>query len=66
MTEHGKEIADVIAAGGGVVSGGSIIGIVATTGLTAIASIFTIIWLGIRIAESETGKGWRKGLRNKK
>ncbi len=46
MTEESKQAIDVIAASTGVMS--------VAAWLPPLASIFTIIWLGIRIYESET------------
>jgi hypothetical protein len=54
MTEHGKDIVDLVAAGGGAYSGASWVGIIASNWLTPIASLFTIIWLGTRILESKS------------
>lgn len=46
MTEESKQAIDVFAASTGVMS--------VAAWLPPLASIFTIIWLGIRIYESET------------
>ena len=65
MTEQGKEIADLVAAGGGAYSGASWIGIISTNWLTPIASLFTIIWLGTRIFESKTCQDLIKRVKTK-
>ena len=46
MTEESKQVLDLAAASTGVLS--------LATWLPPVASLFTIIWLGIRIYESET------------
>ena len=46
MTEESKQAIDVIAASTGVMS--------VAAWLPPLASLFTIVWLGIRIYESET------------
>jgi hypothetical protein len=46
MTEESKQVLDLAAASTGVMS--------LATWLPPVASLFTIIWLGIRIYESET------------
>ncbi len=46
VTEETKEAVDVLAASTGIMS--------LASWLPPIASIFTIVWLGIRIYESET------------
>jgi len=46
MTNEAKEAVDVLAASTGVMS--------LAAWLPPVASVFTIIWLGIRIYESET------------
>ena len=51
--EEGKEVVDIAAASTGVMA--------LATWLPPIASVFTIIWLGIRIFESETVQGLVKG-----
>ncbi len=48
MTEEGKQVMDVVAASTGVMS--------MVAWLPPLASLFTIIWLGIRIYETETMK----------
>ena len=48
MTEEGKQVIDVVAASTGVMS--------MVAWLPPLASIFTIIWLGIRIYETDTVK----------
>ena len=48
QVESVKHIADVTAA---VVAGASLVGL-----LPSIAALFTIVWTGIRIIETETGK----------
>tara|TARA_R110002096_G_scaffold82545_1_gene192117 strand:- start:151 stop:321 length:171 start_codon:yes stop_codon:yes gene_type:complete len=48
MTQEGKQVIDVVAASTGVMS--------MVAWLPPLASIFTIIWLGIRIYETETVK----------
>jgi hypothetical protein len=48
MTEEGKQVVDVVAASTGVMS--------MVAWLPPLASIFTIIWLGIRIYETDTVK----------
>ena len=51
--EEGKEVVDIAAASTGVMA--------LATWLPPIASVFTIVWLGIRIYESETVQGLVKG-----
>ena len=51
--EEGKEVVDIAAASTGVMA--------LATWLPPIASVFTIVWLGIRIVESETVQGLVKG-----
>tara|TARA_R110001606_G_scaffold391433_2_gene559523 strand:+ start:409 stop:582 length:174 start_codon:yes stop_codon:yes gene_type:complete len=51
--EEGKEVVDIAAASTGVMA--------LATWLPPIASVFTIVWLGIRIFESETVQGLVKG-----
>ena len=46
MTQEGKQILDLAAASTGIMS--------VAAWLPPIASLFTIIWLGIRIYESDT------------
>ena len=46
MTQEGKQVLDLAAASTGVMS--------LAAWLPPVASLFTIIWLGIRIYESET------------
>lgn len=46
MTNEGKQVLDLAAASTGILS--------LATWLPPIASLFTIIWLGIRIYESDT------------
>jgi hypothetical protein len=46
MTQEGKQVLDLAAASTGIMS--------VAAWLPPIASIFTIIWLGIRIYESDT------------
>ena len=48
MTEEGKQAVDVVAASTGVMS--------MVAWLPPLASLFTIIWLGIRIYETDTVK----------
>ena len=48
MTQEGKQVIDVVAASTGVMS--------MVAWLPPLASLFTIIWLGIRIYETETVK----------
>ena len=52
MTQEGKQILDLAAASTGIMS--------VATWLPPIASLFTIVWLGIRIWESDTGQNLRK------
>jgi len=52
MTQEGKQILDLAAASTGIMS--------VATWLPPIASLFTIIWLGIRIWESDTVQNLRK------
>lgn len=51
--EEGKEVVDIAAASTGVMA--------LAAWLPPIASVFTIVWLGIRIFESETIQGLVKG-----
>jgi len=51
--EEGKEVVDIAAASTGVMA--------LATWLPPIASVFTIVWLGIRIFESETVQNLVKG-----
>lgn len=51
--EEGKEVVDIAAASTGVMA--------LAAWLPPIASVFTIVWLGIRIFESETVQGLIKG-----
>lgn len=51
--EEGKEVVDIAAASTGVMA--------LAAWLPPIASVFTIVWLGIRIYESETIQGLVKG-----
>jgi|TARA_R110000823_G_scaffold198986_1_gene330187 hypothetical protein len=51
--EEGKEVVDIAAASTGVMA--------LAAWLPPIASVFTIVWLGIRIYESETVQGLVKG-----
>jgi len=48
MTQEGKQVIDVVAASTGVMS--------VVAWLPPLASLFTIVWLGIRIYETETVK----------
>ena len=48
MTQEGKQVIDVVAASTGVMS--------MVAWLPPLASLFTIIWLGIRIYETDTVK----------
>jgi hypothetical protein len=55
MTEESKQVMDVVAASTGVMS--------LVAWLPPLASLFTIVWLGIRIYETETVKkliNWKK------
>ena len=52
MTQEGKQILDLAAASTGIMS--------VATWLPPTASLFTIIWLGIRIWESDTVQNLRK------
>ena len=52
MTQEGKQILDLAAASTGIMS--------VAAWLPPIASLFTIIWLGIRIYESDTVQNLRK------
>ena len=52
MTQEGKQILDLAAASTGVMS--------LAAWLPPLASLFTIIWLGIRIWESDTVQNLRK------
>jgi len=49
MVEESKEVIDIAAASTGVLA--------LTAWLPPVASIFTIIWLGLRIYESDTVQG---------
>ena len=57
QVEQVKHIADITAA---VVAGASLVGL-----LPSIAAIFTIVWTGIRIIETETGKRIIAWVRNR-
>jgi|TARA_R110001592_G_C13087502_1_gene743170 hypothetical protein len=46
MTEDSKQVVDVVAASTGIMS--------LATWLPPLASLFTIVWLGIRIYETDT------------
>ena len=52
MTQEGKQVLDVAAASTGVLS--------LAAWLPPLASLFTIVWLGIRIWESDTVQNLRK------
>ena len=55
MTEESKQVMDVVAASTGIMS--------LVAWLPPLASLFTIVWLGIRIYETETVKkliNWRR------
>jgi hypothetical protein len=52
MTQEGKQILDLAAASTGIMS--------VAAWLPPIASLFTIVWLGIRIWESDTVQNLRK------
>jgi hypothetical protein len=52
MTQEGKQILDLAAASTGIMS--------VAAWLPPIASLFTIIWLGLRIWESPTVQNLRK------
>jgi hypothetical protein len=52
MTQEGKQILDLAAASTGIMS--------LAAWLPPLASLFTIIWLGIRIWESDTVQNLRK------
>jgi|TARA_R110000823_G_scaffold29141_4_gene84675 hypothetical protein len=52
MVEETKEVMDIAAASTGVLA--------MAAWLPPIASIFTIIWLGLRIWESDTVQGFRR------
>ena len=52
MTQEGKQILDLAAVSTGIMS--------VATWLPPIASLFTIVWLGIRIWESDTVQNLRK------
>ena len=55
MTEESKQAVDVFAASTGILS--------LATWLPPLASLFTIVWLGIRIYETDTVKSiikWKK------
>jgi|TARA_R110001592_G_scaffold354089_1_gene653474 hypothetical protein len=56
MTEEGKQAVDVVAASTGVMS--------MVAWLPPLASLFTIIWLGIRIYETDTVKNLLIGRKN--
>jgi len=51
MVEETKEVMDIVAASTGVLA--------LTAWLPPVASLFTIVWLGLRIWESETVQGFR-------
>jgi hypothetical protein len=52
MTQEGKQVLDLAAASTGILS--------LAAWLPPLASLFTIIWLGIRIWESDTVQNLRK------
>jgi len=52
MTQEGKQILDLAAASTGIAS--------LAAWLPPLASLFTIVWLGIRIWESDTVQNLRK------
>jgi|TARA_R110000796_G_scaffold135048_1_gene251185 hypothetical protein len=52
MVEETKEVMDIAAASTGVLA--------MAAWLPPVASIFTIIWLGLRIWESDTVQGFRR------
>ena len=52
MTQEGKQVLDLAAASTGVMS--------LAAWLPPVASLFTIVWLGIRIWESDTVQKLRK------
>ena len=52
MTQEGKQVLDLAAASTGIMS--------VAAWLPPIASLFTIVWLGIRIYESDTVQNLRK------
>lgn len=52
MTQEGKQVLDLAAASTGVMS--------LAAWLPPVASLFTIVWLGIRIWESDTVQNFRK------
>jgi len=52
MTQEGKQVLDLAAASTGILS--------VAAWLPPIASLFTIIWLGLRIWESDTVQNLRK------
>jgi|TARA_Y100000361_G_C10901400_1_gene209252 hypothetical protein len=52
MTQEGKQVLDLAAASTGVMS--------LAAWLPPVASLFTIVWLGIRIWESDTVQNLRK------
>jgi hypothetical protein len=52
MTQEGKQVLDLAAASTGIMS--------LAAWLPPLASLFTIIWLGIRIWESDTVQNLRK------
>jgi hypothetical protein len=52
MTQEGKQILDLAAASTGIMS--------LAAWLPPLASLFTIVWLGIRIWESDTVQNLRK------
>lgn len=57
MTTDNKEAIDILAGGVGIMSWANV--------LPNIAAIFTIIWLGIRIIESDTSKQTYKFLKRR-
>jgi len=52
MTQEGKQVLDLAAASTGILS--------MAAWLPPLASLFTIVWLGIRIWESDTVQNLRK------
>jgi hypothetical protein len=52
MTQEGKQVLDLAAASTGILS--------LAAWLPPLASLFTIVWLGIRIWESDTVQNLRK------
>jgi hypothetical protein len=52
MTQEGKQVLDLAAASTGIMS--------LAAWLPPLASLFTIVWLGIRIWESDTVQNLRK------